>query len=274
MPRPRVRTIRHPPSAVPDGERERADQLHPQRHHERRDRAGRHRASVIRPIVFWASFVPWAKASAEDVTHSPRRIERVTPRRARRSDRAATSSPPSRRRPHHRGDGEGDEDSRHSHRTPPVEARPVHGAEPTDRDPGSHQPPDERVRGRRRQPPPPGRQVPRHGSEQRGEQDAQRVGRADADQPTDRVGHGRPGQDRPEDGEDRRQSPPLWPAASRAWPPAPPPSSTSRGSRWSRRTRQRAPRRRPPRPRRHRSPGQCPSLRTDGSRSVTAATAG
>ena len=230
MPRPRVRTIRHPPSAVPAvSASAQTSFTHSGTTNDGMEPAAT-RASVIRPIVFWASFVRGRRRVPRTSPTRRAGSSGSTPRRARRSDRRPIQLPAQPASPPTTGE------TARTTRTP---------ATPTGRHPRSHPSARRRRHRLRRRPRPahrPGRartttaapttrsQVPRHGRKQRGEQDPQDVA-VSSDQSADRVGDGGPGQDRPETVKTAAIAT-AWPAASPAWPPAPPASSTSRGSRW------------------------------------------
>ena len=206
MRRPMVLTIRHPPSAVPTVSAPaqvkiaqtgtESDWVVPL--------ASSSTAST--PTAFWASLAPWLKASHPEVTHCARSTGRfaraVTRRSQRRTPRSISQAAPK--------PSTGEIASATRTPTTPVgcpsltppqltapEARLHHR--------GAHQPPDQRVAGAGRQPPPPGHQVPDHRSGQGGTDHDHRLRRRHLDDAGDRVGHGRPQQQRTQQVADRGQ---------------------------------------------------------------------
>ena len=252
-----------PTHGRPDGEGDRADQLHPQRHHERGNRARGHEGQrdqthrllgVVRPVSEGESRGRHPLTAQDRAGHAVVERAAATARpRTRPSSRQALPQPgrwrvrPGLRPPQPDATRRSPPQCtapRPPTATPAPTSPPTSACEDDDGNPHHHVARFHITAARRD-----------------GEQDPQRVGRPDADEATDRVGHRSTSQDRPQDREDRRHGHRGRQVASPAWPPAPLSSSTSHGIRWSRRTRRRARRRPQVRPRRHRSLGQCPSLR-------------
>ena len=173
IPRPIVRTIRQPPSAVPSV----SAAAHATAAHVGEPsvvaRPSATSSAAITPTDFCASLAPWPNASAAEVAHSPPRTgprqRRVARRPARRSARIAAEAGD---RAEHRRERERDEH---------------HGDGVPGDDPGSagdharaDQSADQRVAGTGGKPACPRRKVPRHGGRQRGRDHGRVIGHDDA----------------------------------------------------------------------------------------------
>ena len=119
------------------------------------------RSAAITPIAFWASFAPWPKESAADITHSAARIGRLICRR-RPPQRPPVEAPEGEPEadPEHRRDRQHDQHPEDTDRLVALEAAPVDRPAAGLGQRRAGQPPDQRVGGARGQAPRPGDQVP------------------------------------------------------------------------------------------------------------------
>ena len=171
--RPIVRTIRQPPSAVPDRQRRAADQLHPESARVSVCRRGRRRAAAPRSRPS-TSGRRWRRGRTPALPTSPTARARSARRqRARRPAPGRRRSPRMARSPRATpSDGEIARRDQHTERRRPGASRSsppqVDGADaPHRRSAGADEAADQRVPGARGQPAPPGEQVPRHGRRER-----------------------------------------------------------------------------------------------------------
>ena len=129
MRRPIVRTIVHPPMAVPSVSVAPEATLTQSGTESVSRRPPATRIAAVTPIAFWASLAPWLNESAADITHSPARTGPAR-RRVRPADggRAGGHGRPERETDDRRH-GEGDQDAEHADGMPAVEPAPVDAVE-------------------------------------------------------------------------------------------------------------------------------------------------
>jgi hypothetical protein len=190
----------------PQGERNGAGQLGPDRHHQRADGAvgqQERRQHPDRLLGVVGSVGERQPARGQPLGPLHQRAD--TGRRPPQSAPEPTLHRPGGAEAEQRRDGQRRQGADHAGRVPPAEAAPVDRPGPGVDHRRPHQPPDQGVAGAGRQPPPPGGQVPGHGSGQGGADHGDGLGGRHLDDGRDGVGHRRPQQQRAQQVADRGQ---------------------------------------------------------------------